>query len=337
MSDFAKTFLRDRLGNGDERPQEYFGIFGKHPGWDDHIEDLPLPTASMVTAKHLLYVQGIGSQISSGAWARLSKEASLPDFNHTLLWVRENQFLVGRLWASRDGKRRAHFPMIALVHGINLPLEPALGPLLTQLEKVAAGCRAAKTSDEVRSLISRVSIHSPALSDASESNTAPPSDTPSAPDASAPSDTSAQSETSALPNTAPKENPITLSVARSTVSHLTRDLRGNLPPRCRLPADPAAPIRSLRFWSRLSTGIANPDLPLLFLAPTGAPWIDLLAREPAPAQFYCLRAALPASPETYPAAPQDPIEELNACEFLKPTQGEKEKSKRSWFGRILGN
>jgi len=136
MSEFTKSFLRDRIDDTDGSA-EVFGIFGKHPGWDDHIEDLPLPTASLVEAKRLLYVHGIGSQISSGAWARLPAEACLPEFNHHLLWVRGRQFLAGRLWASRDGKRRAHFPMVALVHGINLPLESA-SPTKETLESVSA-------------------------------------------------------------------------------------------------------------------------------------------------------------------------------------------------------
>ena len=234
MSEFTKNFLRERIDDA-EGSAEYFGIFGKHPGWDDHIEDLPLPTVSMVTAKQLLYVQGIGSQISSGAWSRLSAGACLPDFNHILLWVRERQFLVGRLWASRDGKRRAHFPMIALVHGINLPLEAAFGPLLAQLEQVVAGCRATTSADTVRKVIARVS-----------------------------------SEPPVLPDKPPDPGP-TLRIARSSVLGLTRDLRGNLPPRCRLPADPLDCLRSLRFWSRVCASLASPDIPLVFLAGTRRP------------------------------------------------------------------
>ena len=69
MSDFFKKFLVEdtrRLGqNG-----KYVGLaaFGKHPGWDDHVEDLGLETESLNLAKTLLYVNGIGGQIDSGAW-----------------------------------------------------------------------------------------------------------------------------------------------------------------------------------------------------------------------------------------------------------------------------
>jgi hypothetical protein len=301
MSEFSKTFLRERIVD-DEHSAEYFGIFGKHPGWDDHIEDLPLPTMSMVTAKQLLYVHGIGSQISSGAWSKLSEDACLPDFNHYLLWVRERQFLVGRLWGSRDGKRRAHFPMIALVHGINLPLEAALGPLLSRIEQVAAGCRATTSADGVRKVIARVSSEAPILPDK-------PAD----------------------------DSGATLRIARSSVLGLTRDLRGNLPPRCRLPADPLDCLRSLRFWSRVCTSLAPPDVPLVFLAAPGAPWIDVLAREPTPGQFFCLRAGLAALPITYPPDPQETVDELDADELVKASSGGKATPGRSWFSRMLGN
>ena len=156
MSDFLKTFLRDRFED-EKRPRECFGIFGKHPGWDDHIEDLPLPTASMALAKQLLYVQGIGSQISSGAWTRLTPETRLAHFNHAFLWLRGSQFLVGRMWASSDGKRRAHFPMVAVFHGVELPHAAAIDSMLTRLDKVCADCRATRSADQVRKVISQVS------------------------------------------------------------------------------------------------------------------------------------------------------------------------------------
>jgi hypothetical protein len=301
MSDFTKNFLRDRVDDA-EASAEFFGVFGKHPGWDDHIEDLPLPTASLVTAKQLLYVNGIGSQISSGAWARLPAEASLPDFNHYLLWIRGRQFIVGRLWASRDGKRRAHFPMAALIHGINLPATGAFGAPTAQLEQLVAGCRATTSADGVRNVISRVF-----------------------------------GETPIVPEQSPVEDGATLCTRRSSVTALIRDLRGNLPPRCRLPSDPADSLRSLRFWSRICMSLAPPELPLFFSVAAGAPWLDVIAREPIPAHFFCLRAGLPALPFTYPVAPEEAEEELDAGECVKATLDRKSPLGRSWLARVLGN
>lgn len=296
MSEFSKTFLRERIGD-EKQPRELFGAFGKHPGWDDHIEDLPLPTASMATAKQLLYVQGIGSQISSGAWTRLGEEARLSGFDHAFVWVRGRQFLAGRMWASCDGKRRTHFPMIALVQGINVPLDPALEWILAQLENVAAGIRAANSADEVREVVRE------AWSAVRE-----------VPEERAATDVSR----------------CVLHAPRAASLQLASDFREN--PRTRLPADPRDLPTSLRFWSRVCTALAPVDAPLLFLAPCGEPWVDVLAGEPRPEQFFCLRAGLQALPYARETTPQDTVEELDADELIKAASGDEG---RSWISRLL--
>ena len=56
MSDFYKKFLLEdvrKLGTSSAR-QIFLGAFGKHPGWDDHVEDLGLETESLIYAKTLL-------------------------------------------------------------------------------------------------------------------------------------------------------------------------------------------------------------------------------------------------------------------------------------------
>lgn len=300
MSEFSKTFLRERIGD-DKQPREIFGIFGKHPGWNDHIEDLPLPTASMALAKQLLYVQGIGSQISSGAWARLKEPALLPDFDHFFLWVRGRQFLAGRMWASRDGKRRAHFPMVAVLHGINIAPQTALAPILAQLDQVAVGCQATRSADDVREIVTRP--WGP-LGDAA--------------------------------GEAREGAPPTLGLARGSALKLAGDLREQLRPSCRLPADPTDPARSLRFWSRVCTALGPSETPLLFLVRNGAPWLDVLAGEPAPEKFFCLRAGPEAIPIAGTMSPQEPTEDVDAEELIKAvTAGEAPGEERSWISRLL--
>jgi hypothetical protein len=294
MSEFAKTFLRDAVKDG-----EYFGIFGKHPGWDDHIEDLPLPTASMAWAKQLLYVQGIGSQISSGAWARLAEDARLPDFDHAFVWMRGRQCMVGRMWASRDGKKRAHFPMIALYHGVNVQPDAVVGSMLARLERIATNVRAARSADKVREIIANQSYHTAQEAD---------------------------------------EDAVSLALNRNAVSKFAGDLRGNLSPGCRVGADPADLSRTLRFWSRVAGALASPDMPLLWMIPVGASWVDVLAREPLAPQFFCLRAKPSALAMTYPANPQEPVEELHSDEFIKSVLEGKAGGgvEKSWFSRMMG-
>ena len=70
MPDFHKSFLhQDRLDLArDSTPVVRLAAFGKHPAWNDHMEDIGLDTLALVEAKRYLYVQGISGQIDSGAW-----------------------------------------------------------------------------------------------------------------------------------------------------------------------------------------------------------------------------------------------------------------------------
>ena len=84
MSDFYKRFLMEEVPKATPgtNKQIFLGAFGKHPGWDDHIEDLGLETASLVQAKTLFYVQGIGGEIDAGAWEKLDDSQRLAAFKH---------------------------------------------------------------------------------------------------------------------------------------------------------------------------------------------------------------------------------------------------------------
>src|SRR3954468_13704104 len=107
MSDFYKKFLV-------EEPRRFsasgryvaLAAFGKHPGWDDHIEDLGLETESLNFAKLVLYVNGIRRQNVSGVWEKLDSAQQLPGFQHVFVWQRGGQLLIGRMWSSSDGKGR---------------------------------------------------------------------------------------------------------------------------------------------------------------------------------------------------------------------------------------
>ena len=52
----------------------HVAAFGKHPGWDDHIEEIGLDSDLLVKAKRLLYTEGIAGNIDSGAWEKLEPE-----------------------------------------------------------------------------------------------------------------------------------------------------------------------------------------------------------------------------------------------------------------------
>lgn len=119
----------------------HVAAFGKHPGWDDHIEEIGLDCDALVQVKRALYTEGLAGNIDSGAWEKLSDEHRLPAFRHVFYWRRPDGFVVGRLWSSRDGRGRTKYPMVvvALLEGVSQAwaIEHAL-PRLEAIESKVA-------------------------------------------------------------------------------------------------------------------------------------------------------------------------------------------------------
>jgi hypothetical protein len=97
----------------------HVAAFGKHPGWDDHIEEIGLDCDALVRAKRVLYSDGIAGNIDSGSWEKLADEQRLPTFAHHWYWKLGQDLVVGRMWSSRDGKGRTKYPMVvcAMIDG----------------------------------------------------------------------------------------------------------------------------------------------------------------------------------------------------------------------------
>jgi hypothetical protein len=88
MSEFAQRFLNEDWENLPQAPRVYVGAFGKHPAWNDHMDDVGLLTSSLVMLRRSLYGTGIASQIESAAWDRAGADKTLATFDHTLVWRR---------------------------------------------------------------------------------------------------------------------------------------------------------------------------------------------------------------------------------------------------------
>lgn len=327
MSSFARDFLRDRVEEP-ARPRGFLALFGKHPGWDDHVEDLPLSTASLVVAKQILYVQGIGGQVSSGAWAKLGEGEGLPAFDHVILWRRGPQFIAGRLWASTDGKRRALFPMVALVHCVGVPLGSSLGSILSWLETVESACKGTRSAERVRSLFEQCQAD---LQGWIESASHEPVDQPElaewgiAPEALAPAIYEIQSRGRDYTPPRYKE--------RAQLKSL----------HCRVPATGRDRAHDLHLWVRLLSRALHEDVPQLLAAPRDRPWLDVVLGEPTTADFFPLRAStiqLPviegeadggesprADADAFVRACLDPAAEVSPEPAAPPARG--------WFSRLL--
>lgn len=141
-------------------PRAWVGVFGKHPGWDDHLDDQGLETERLVSAKRVLYTEGIGGNIDSGAWDKLAEGQRLAEFDHTLVWRcgawgggGVDGWIVGRIWSSRDGKGRTKYPMIAACEVAGLGqagADFAVRIALPRLLKLEQECKQATKADPVR-------------------------------------------------------------------------------------------------------------------------------------------------------------------------------------------
>ena len=173
MSAFYKSFLRDGTGWLRRGARVHLAAFGKHPGWDDHMDDLGLDTPSLVTLKRILYLEGIARNLASGAWEHLDESVRLPEFNHLFRWQRGDQFLLGRIWSSCDGKGRMHFPMILCAHVLGPPAPPAeqIEEILQTLHQHCAGTVQAEV---VRRLVAKALGDLRHAAAATHEHTAPP-------------------------------------------------------------------------------------------------------------------------------------------------------------------
>ena len=170
MNNFARFFLNEDWKGVPNAPRAFLGAFGKHPGWNDHLDDIGLVTTSMVEARSILY-GGIAHQIEHATWEKAGPEKVTPGFNHVIHWRRLNESLTGLIWSSQDGKGRALYPMITVAHCVTRSFSWLAGELLPALEDIKAKCRGTTSAGVVIAHIKGVeqalqprSSRSPAMS-----------------------------------------------------------------------------------------------------------------------------------------------------------------------------
>ena len=151
--------IRKILNAGDGSPAPAgagvsVAAFGKHPGWDDHIDDLGLDTERLVAVKRVLYMEGIRSNIDAGAWSELAVGEGLEEFGHEFAWTfGADQIVVGRMWSSSDGKGRTRYPMVVCVECRGVSWPRVAGVVMPHLARIEAACRETDAAQVVRSLI----------------------------------------------------------------------------------------------------------------------------------------------------------------------------------------
>jgi hypothetical protein len=317
MSRFLKVFLREPTGAGIR-----LAAFGKHPAWDDHLDDIGLNTESLALTKQLLYSEGIATQLASGAWDQLEKSGHAIEFDHRFVWGRDHQAIVGAIWASADRKRRTRFPLIICAQaGLDSPQASAL--LLDYVIELGTLCRSATTQEELlnafgraQSELSRATLPSNVANLFSEVTDA-------------------------------EENAILPSLVTLSAGLKTKLSRGSLETgkasgsRFRLLGISAQAKDNLSFWSAyLATQCAGPGLPYLVIAACRRRWIDLIVGEPRPNDFFCLRANENALPTSRTEIEDAQIRKLEseAKDYLgtyKSRPADAHPPRRSWWSGLF--
>lgn len=290
MSEFLRHFLRDdpRAIAAGQSQGIQLGVYGKHPGWNDHIEedprtpDLGLRTPSLVSAKQILYVNGIGSQIDRAAWDQLEASQRLETFDHWLLWYVGDQIQLIRLWSSTDGKGRARYPMVVAAHLVGVPIGWALSVAIPRIEALRKECQETREATVVATAVSRARqdlagrlTESVAVTDASGAFLRLVEAPQFSPDSEGLFRVLYQIETGATPY-----KPGRFS-KRDGVPR---------PFEIRLPRVGTSPAEEFLGWSRLFRTLLDAEAPVLLMAPASAGWLDAIVGEPGPEQWFCLRA-----------------------------------------------
>ena len=299
MSDFAAKFLRDGRKFFSQRTKRsiHLGAFGKHPGWDDHMDDIGLETETLLIAKQLLYAEGIGGVITSGEWDKLAENEWLPVFNHVFVWKRGDAFLLGKMWASRDGKRREKYPLILCLQCHDIPLSTALLDGWPVLETCEQACKETKSPDEVKAAIARARAQLSQQWLGQETALA-----------------ARELHQSAF------MDKLAAAGGDEAFFRILYHLRTQMPynlvtpdgagewqsraGRIRLPAAPDLMAESLAWWIQGMEGQLGQSAPILAAMPLSEPWLDLIIGRPSPRELQALRS----TPQAMPIASDIPYE-----------------------------
>jgi hypothetical protein len=311
MTRFSKVFLRDALHG-----RVCLAGFGKHPAWDDHIDDIGLETESLVITKLILYSEGIASHISSGAWNQLETSRHAMSFDHRFVWGRGSQSIVGGIWASTDGKGRRQFPMIICLQ-CETGSSEAVGRFLKAIEGLSFAWKQEKTKLGVHAARDRV------FSEIMSSYPA------------------ARNELFAEIGD-PEENamlPALITLSDGIKSGALLESGGN-GKHLRLPGIAASPATNLAFWAGFADRQNTAQTPCLAIAAANARFVDLILGQPHARDFFCLRADERAVPQAWTGSERPVAKrlELAAKHYLRTFRlgsASGPAQRRSWWSGLF--
>jgi hypothetical protein len=288
----------------------FLAAFGKHPGWNDHIEDLGLETDLLVRLKRTLYLDGISGNVDSGAWEKLSERQRLEGFDHQFVWRNgrttkntkdtkgereENELVVGRMWSSMDGKGRTRYPMVVCAHCSGLPLPWVLQQVLPRLEEIRTRCVNTTSSVAVKSILDSSRRQLRELTQQVEVSSPDPGMPEGTLAVLARSPEMGKDHVGLLRVLYQIEQGMPADDARGG-QPATRVVPGSL--HVRVPACADSPPNTICLWLSFLLEELDSSNAMILLLPLAESWIDIIVGQPSAREFYCIRASLEAVPRT---------------------------------------
>lgn len=294
MASILKKIVKrfNQKGQAATSERVFMAAFGKHPGWDDHIDDIGLETDVLVAVKRILYIQGIGSNIDSGSWDKLEENQRVGKFGHAFVWCMNGDVVVGRLWSSRDGKGRSSYPMVVCVQCSPLPLPWVLNNILPRLEGIEQACTATTSADDVRRIVEDARNQFRQLAQQYE----PPSKI-------FVEGSFMLAQLAELPEMGPNRQGL-----HRVLYHIDREVvqagsgtgkGGELRPALiRVPTSSPSVQDNVVLWIDFLLAKFGLNTHILVIMPLREPWIDIVIGEPTGLHLFCLRASISVVPLT---------------------------------------
>lgn len=289
-----KRFFQRGKKEQDSTPRLYLGAFGKHPGWDDHIEDIGIDTDCLINVKRMMYFQGIEGNIQAGSWKELDGNQRLDGYRHLFVWLRGSDVVAGRMWSSSDGKGRTEYPMVVCGQCCNLRLSWIVEVMLPRLEKIEQQCEATTSAADVQRIISDAYRELNSLipqSPLEQSESIP--------------DLGVLTRLADRPEMGPDHtglHRILYHIEREMAAYRTgtdtSDSASPPPVHLRVPACTDSRAQAVSLWTDTLLTRIDPTTNILLLLPQDESWVDMVVGEPSTMEFYCLRASLEAIPLT---------------------------------------
>jgi hypothetical protein len=258
-------------------------VFGKHPGWNDHLDDQGLDTAALVALKRTLYLEGLARNIDAGNWEALAPEKRLSGFDHALLVQSpEAGLMLGRIWASSDGRGRRQYPMIAVAQVTGVPRSAAIAAAWPVVREVESACRATAQAPQVIAAVDagRAKLQGQVAQMPSAVDPGPDLDAVRRLRASAGLDNGCWPRILYRFEDALNAGQWRVAAGRGEHVPPGTDLR--------VPAGPGEPPENLAAWAALVEAAAG-RVPAYLFAPAGNDWVDIFLHAPSPQQIFALQ------------------------------------------------